>query len=262
VALLSCSVGDLTLTGKECPCTAKYVCDVATNLCVAVGGASEAGADAFEAADAAHTAETGARADARAGSHDSASGVDAPDLEDGRGDGRTQGGPDASIDSGTCNDTDIMCGHDARGKRRELKETRAHQPLRRASPRARLRGGRGCLRACPVRRKRQRSTRNDWLACRKHRVELRTSRPQRFLEPPVQALGLTCVPFARTNAPLGRKLAPVARRCVPLGPTCAALRDANASLAPTCVPLGIRTALLGHSWRHSRLSLRAARSNE
>lgn len=39
----SCSVGELDLTGKQCPCTSGYVCDLSTSTCVA-GDAREAGA--------------------------------------------------------------------------------------------------------------------------------------------------------------------------------------------------------------------------
>src|SRR5262249_51703533 len=34
VAVSACSVPDLNLDGKQCPCAADYVCDTATNTCV------------------------------------------------------------------------------------------------------------------------------------------------------------------------------------------------------------------------------------
>jgi hypothetical protein len=44
VLALSCSVGDLDLTGKECPCTTGYFCDLPSNTCVLGLPTPEAGA--------------------------------------------------------------------------------------------------------------------------------------------------------------------------------------------------------------------------
>jgi hypothetical protein len=41
--VFSCSVGELDLTGKECPCTSGYLCDVSSNTCVLGLPIAEAG---------------------------------------------------------------------------------------------------------------------------------------------------------------------------------------------------------------------------
>lgn len=59
IALASaCSVGDLDLTGRACPCAEGYVCDLSTNRCVTrlASDAAVVAADAADAADGADAA--------------------------------------------------------------------------------------------------------------------------------------------------------------------------------------------------------------